>query len=145
MSDPRPQAGASHDAQDAPELGSVAGEEVIRRAVAIDARRRELIPLSELKSTLATLGIAGETVDRAVAEVRQEDAKGVPRTLPNLVTHLFSFTLFGLPALYAVRAGLASDDGFSRFWMVGLGMIWLIFCLGGAVDAVYVWARRDRG
>lgn len=144
MSEPRPQAGASDDSQDAPELGSIAGAEVIRRAIAIDARRRELIPLSELKSTLATLGIAGETVDRAVAEVRQEDVKGAPKTLADLVTHLFSFTLFSLPALYAVRTGLPMD-GFPQFWRVGLGLIWLIFCLGGVVDAVYVWARRDRG
>lgn len=144
MSDPRPQALPTDDAQDAPELASVAAEEVIRRAIVIDERRRDLIPLAEIKSTLATLGIPGETVDRAAAEVRKETVKGAPRTLTDVVTHLFSFALFSLPALYAVDAG-SRAEGFRQFWMVGLGVIWGIFCLGGMMDAVYVWARRNRG
>jgi len=144
MSAPRPQALPADDMQDAPELASAAAEEVIRRAIAIDERRRGLIPLSEIKATLATLGIAGATVDRAASEVRKETPKGAPRTLVEVLTHLFSFTLFSLPALYAVDVGLR-EDGFRQFWMVGLGGIWLIFCLGGMVDAVYVWARWNRG
>jgi hypothetical protein len=144
MSDPRPQAGAPDDAQATPEFEWSMGERLIRRAMGIGAPRRDLVRLSELKSTLATLGVPGETVDRAAAEVREEDAKGVPYTFGKLLHHLVIFPLFALPAVYGLRVGL-QEDGFRQFAYVGLSAIWLFFCLGGMVDAVYLWARRKRG
>jgi hypothetical protein len=140
MSELRPPPVPSNDASGA---GSVAGD-LILRAFGLDARPRETVALSEIKSMLATLGIPAETVERAAAEVREEIAKSVPHTFGGVLHHLFIFSLAALPALWAVDAGLRSD-GLSRFAGVGLGVIWLIFCLGGVVDAVYVWATRDRG
>jgi hypothetical protein len=139
MSDPRPPIVPSSDAPGPQSLGGL-----YLRAFGLEARRPDTVSLSEIKATLATLGIPAETVDRAAADVREEIARGVPRTFGGMLHSLVVFTVAALPAVWAIHTGMEAD-GFSRFAGVGLGAIWLIFCLSGIVDAVYVWARGDRG
>lgn len=137
MSEPSPQVIPTADGS---ALTAAAAEELIRRAVAIDAERSRLVTLAQLKATLAPLGIPDKTVERAAAEVKHESRRNVSRKgIVDWIMALLGYAILALPGVFLIWLGLGS--GLLGTLILGwMGATWLLFVLGAFLDV----AHEDR-
>lgn len=129
----------------ADEFAPAAAEHVIRRAIEIDEERSQRIPLAEIKATLATLGIAGETVETAAAEVRKElqEISGL-RTPMEWLGELAAFALVTLPGVWLVASAGEAKNALGTALMLGAGGGWVLLMLGMIMDRIHGWLRARR-
>jgi thiosulfate reductase cytochrome b subunit len=143
MSASDPQGAPAPSAADA-ELAPAAAREVLLRAVEIHDERAQRISLEEIQATLAALGIAPETVERAAQEVRTTVSGAAElRTPAQWLAQLATTVVLMVPGIWLVSAG-RDAHGLGAWLMVGGGVSWSLAILSSTLDTVHRWRRARR-
>jgi hypothetical protein len=121
-------------------LTSAAAEELIRRAVEIDSKRAEVVTLAQIKATLAPLGVADRTVERAAAEVEYASRRQISRNgIMAWIWAVIGYSIVCVPGILLLVRGVEQGGGslLIQGWM---GLVWILFVVGVFLDV----AHEDR-